>query len=108
MHPELPGRSPLPVIWLIHSTLGNSAVVIFAVLLFFLGIWASRVYIDISGDEGSEARGCGRSGWPAIAISFLPESAVAYIAAFFLFRFLMSQRSGRRIGRNGAPTRPSR
>ena len=41
----------LPVIWLIHSTLGNSAVVIFAVLLFFLGIWASRVYIDISGDK---------------------------------------------------------
>ncbi len=77
----------LPVIWLIQSTLGNSAVVVFAVLLFFLGVWASRVYIEISGDKDPKPVVVDEVVGQAIAISFLPVSAEAYIAAFILFRF---------------------
>ena len=77
----------LPVIWLIQSTLGNSAVVVFAVLLFFLGVWASRVYIEISGEKDPKPVVVDEVVGQAIAISFLPVSAEAYIAAFILFRF---------------------
>ena len=76
----------LPVIWVIHTTLGNSAVVVFAVMLFFLGIWASRAYIEISGDKDPKPVVVDEVVGQAIAISFLPVSATSYIAAFILFR----------------------
>ena len=77
----------LPVIWLIHANLGNIAVVVFAALLFFLGTWASRIYIEISGDKDPKPVVIDEVVGQSIAISFLPVSAIAYIAAFFLFRF---------------------
>ena len=76
----------LPIIWLIHSTLGNSGVVVFAVLLLFLGIWASHIYIEISDDKDPKPVVIDEVVGQAIAISFLPASEVAYIVAFFLFR----------------------
>ena len=60
----------LPVIWLIHSTLGVSAVVAFAVILFFVGIWASTIYIEVSGDNDPSPVVIDEVVGQAIAVSF--------------------------------------
>lgn len=76
----------LPVIWLIHTTLGSSAVVAFAVILFFVGIWASAVYIDVSGDNDPSPVVIDEVVGQAIAISFLPIGLIEYGVAFVFFR----------------------
>ncbi|MBC8452015.1 MAG: phosphatidylglycerophosphatase A [Rhodospirillaceae bacterium] len=76
----------LPVIWLIHTSLGPSAVVAFAVILFFIGIWASNIYIEVSGDKDPGPVVIDEVVGQAIAISFLPIGLVEYGVAFLLFR----------------------
>lgn len=76
----------LPLIWVIHTTLGNSVVFIFAVVLFFAGIWASRIYIEISGQKDPKPVVVDEVVGQAIAISFLPLTIKAYVLAFILFR----------------------
>lgn len=76
----------LPVIWLIHTSLGPSAVVAFAVILFFIGIWASNIYIEVSGDKDPGPVVIDEVVGQAIAISFLPIGLVEYGVAFVLFR----------------------
>jgi len=76
----------LPLIWLVHTTFGNGALVLCAVILFFVGIWASRVYIEISGDKDPKPVVIDEVVGQAVAISFLPLSIEAYVLAFILFR----------------------
>jgi phosphatidylglycerophosphatase A len=76
----------LPVIWLLHSNLGVSAVIAFAVILFFVGIWASTIYIDVSGDNDPSPVVIDEVVGQAIAVSFLPIGLVEYGVAFVLFR----------------------
>jgi phosphatidylglycerophosphatase A len=76
----------LPVIWLVHSNLGVSAVIAFAVILFFVGIWASTIYIDVSGDNDPSPVVIDEVVGQAIAVSFLPIGLVEYGVAFVLFR----------------------
>lgn len=76
----------LPVILLIHYYLGASAIVAFAVVLFFVGIWASTIYIEVSGDNDPKPVVVDEVVGQAIAISFLPIGAMEYGIAFVLFR----------------------
>ncbi len=76
----------LPVIWLIHSTLGVSAVVAFAVILFFVGIWASTIYIEVSGGNDPSPVVIDEVVGQAIAVSFLPIGLIEYGVAFVFFR----------------------
>ena len=76
----------LPVIWLVHSNLGVSAVIAFAVILFFVGIWASTIYIDVSGDNDPSPVVIDEVVGQASAVSFLPIGLVEYSVAFVFFR----------------------
>ena len=77
----------LPVIWVIHLYFGHVAVIGFAVVLFFTGIWASRIYIEISGNKDPKPVVIDEVVGQAIAISFLPVGLIEHTVAFFLFRF---------------------
>jgi len=77
----------LPFIWILHSYIGHVAVIGFAVILFFAGIWASDVYIRISGNKDPSPVVVDEVVGQAIAISFLPMGLIEYAVAFFLFRF---------------------
>ena len=77
----------LPVIWVLHSHFGHFAVIGFAVLLFFAGIWSTRIYIEISGNKDPGPVVIDEVVGQAIAISFLPVGLIEYTVAFFLFRF---------------------
>ncbi|MEC7204176.1 MAG: phosphatidylglycerophosphatase A, partial [Pseudomonadota bacterium] len=77
----------LPIIWFLHSYFGYVAVIGFAVLLFFAGIWASRIYIEISDNKDPSPVVIDEVVGQAIAISFLPVGLIEYTVAFVLFRF---------------------
>jgi phosphatidylglycerophosphatase A len=76
----------LPVIWLVHVSFGPSAVVSFAVVLFFVGVWASKVYIEISGNNDPKPVVIDEVVGQALAISFLPVGIMEYAVAFVFFR----------------------
>lgn len=76
----------IPVIWGLHVTLGPSAVVAFAVVLFFVGIWASAVYIEVSGNNDPSPVVIDEVVGQALAISLIPMGAMEYAIAFVFFR----------------------
>ena len=77
----------LPVVWLIHTHFGAGAVVVFAAVLLALGIWASAVYIEISGNDDPSPVVVDEVVGQAIAIAFLPVGPMEYGLAFIFFRF---------------------
>ena len=70
-----------------HSQFGPVVLIGFAIILFFAGIWASQVYIGISGDKDPSPVVIDEVVGQAVAISFIPLGIVEYTVAFFLFRF---------------------
>ena len=77
----------LPIIWIVHYQFGPIAIIAFATILFFAGIWASQVYIGISDDKDPSPVVIDEVVGQSIAISFIPIGLVEYAVAFFLFRF---------------------
>ena len=77
----------LPIISIVHSQFGPVVLIGFAITLFFAGIWASQVYIGISGDKDPSPVVIDEVVGQAVAISFIPLGLFEYAVAFFLFRF---------------------
>ena len=77
----------IPLILLVHHLTGSPGVIAFAVLSFFAGIWASQIYIGISGDNDPKPVVIDEVAGMAIAVSFLPVGITEYAVAFVFFRF---------------------
>ena len=76
----------LPPIWLIHTAWGPIGVLAVAMFLLCVGIWASGVYIEISGSDDPGPVVVDEVVGQAIAISFLPVGPMEYAIAFIFFR----------------------
>jgi len=62
-------------------------VFVLAMLLLVLGVWASSIYISISGSDDPGAVVIDEVVGQAIAIAFLSTDPMQYGLAFILFRF---------------------
>ena len=73
-------------IWLIHQNFGSNGLILFGIILFFVGIWASSIFIKISGEHDPKPVVIDEVVGQAITISFLPLGIKEYALAFVLFR----------------------
>ena len=92
MAPKAPGTfgtlAALPFAWVIETQIGNTALLIASILMFFIGIWAAKTYMvenmcehDVGEIVIDEVAGVWFLLW------YLPPTWQGYLAGFILFRF---------------------
>lgn len=89
--PKAPGTvgtlAALPFAWIIHTQLGAAALMASAVLLFFIGIWASNRYMaDQGGDHDPGAIVVDEVAGIWLLLSFIFPGVLSYALGFILFR----------------------
>ena len=76
----------LPVAWLITNYLGQTFLLVFTILLFFLGLWTSEIYANHTNDMDPKSIVVDEVVGQIIVTTAIPLSVFWYLAAFILFR----------------------
>jgi phosphatidylglycerophosphatase A len=90
--PKAPGSwgslASLPFAWIIVTHAGSWVLVLASVVFFFIGIWASNVYIKKSGtlDPGPVVIDEVVGQW--LTLAFVPTELKFYVIGFILFRLI--------------------
>ena len=88
--PQAPGTwgslAALPVAWLITNYLGQTFLLVFTILLFFLGVWTSEIYANRTNDTDPKSIVVDEVVGQIIVTTAIPLSFIWYLAAFILFR----------------------
>ena len=90
--PKAPGSwgslASLPFAWIIVTHSGPWVLIAVSIVVFFIGIWASNVYIAKSGtlDPGPVVIDEVVGQW--LTLAFVPTELIVYACGFFLFRLM--------------------
>jgi len=76
----------LPVAWLITTYLGQTFLLVFTILLFFLGLWTSEIYANHTNDTDPKSIVVDEVVGQIIVTTAIPLSVFWYLTAFILFR----------------------
>ncbi len=88
--PKAPGTwgslGALPFAWLIASTTGSLGLIVASIVIFIIGIWASNVYIGLTGGDDPGPVVIDEVAGMWLTLAFVPPDVALYAIGFVLFR----------------------